>query len=358
VDVTDFPWRDVSRLLVVRLDNAGDVIMCEPALRAIRLACPNSHVTLWASPGGAAVSALLSEVDDTLITRAIWQDLGHLSFDPERERDLIQTLAEGAFDATIIFTSFSQSPLPPAYACYLAGIAWRAGQSRDFGGALLSHAVDPPSDSIHQVDRNLHLVRHLGFVESSTRMSVSIPPAARESLGLKLRIKGIGLGRPFVAMHAGASCASRRYPAERFVEVGKLLCRTLGWPLVLTGSATEAALIDSLALGIGPCATAMAGQTTLPELAALIERATAVITNNTLTMHLADALGTPGVVLFSGTEREEQWRPRKTALRLLRRPTACSPCYRFECPYNLECLDLSPRQVASAVLQLVGEVAA
>jgi len=70
-----------------------------------------------------------------------------------------------------------------------------------------------------------------------------------------------------------------------------------------------------------------------------------VICNDTLPMHLADAVGTPEVVLFSGTDYEEQWRPRATAHRLLRRPTSCHPCYLFECPIGLPCLDISPEEV-------------
>jgi len=77
----------------------------------------------------------------------------------------------------------------------------------------------------------------------------------------------------------------------------------------------------------------------------LVERAALVICNDTLPMHLADAVGTPEVVLFSGTDYEEQWRPRVTAHRLLRRPTSCHPCYLFECPIGLPCLDISPEEV-------------
>ena len=179
----DFQLSDVHRLLVARLDNAGDVLMCEPALRAIRAAVPSSHLTLWASPGGAPVSEILPVVDETLVTRALWQDLGHLPFDPERERELVQTLANGQYDAAIVFTSFAQSPFPPAYACYLAGIPIRAGQSREFGGSVLSHVVEPPGDSIHQVDRNLHLVRALGVPVTTTELKIWIPANARDLLG-------------------------------------------------------------------------------------------------------------------------------------------------------------------------------
>jgi ADP-heptose:LPS heptosyltransferase len=354
--MSEFGWSNIRHVLAVRLDNAGDVLMCQPALHALRENLPDARLTLWASPGGAPMAALLPDVDDTLVTQALWQDLGHLPFDPERERDVVQTLAEGCYDAAFVFTSFRQSPLPPAYACYLAGIPRRVGQSREFGGSVLSDAIDPVPDACHQIDRNLHLVRSLRFQSLSDKPTVVIPSNAQDSLGLTLRLKGIGLGRPFVLIHPGASCEARRYPAERMAEVGRLLRRALGWPIVVSGADREVDLAHSVSEAIGPGAVPLAGETSIESFAALVERASAVVTNNTLTMHLADALGTPSVVLFSGTEREEQWRPRSSPSRLLRRPTECSPCYRFTCPYHLECLDVSPRDVASAVLQLVGEI--
>ena len=352
----DNPWLKVERLLVARLDNAGDVLMCQPALRAIRHRLPACHITLWASPGGAKVACLLPEIDDVLETRAVWQDLGKLPFDPERERDLVQILAEGQYDAVIIFTSFAQSPHPAAYACYLAGIPLRAGQPKDFAGGVLSHLVSPLPDNAHQVDRNLNLVRSLGFEDVSSDLEIQIPDEARDRLGTKLRTKGVGLGVPFVVLHPGASCPSRRYSVERFGEVARLLYTSQHWPVLVSGGEHERGLAATLLDCAGPGAVSLVGETALDEFAALVARATVVITNNTLTMHLADALRTPEVVLFAGTELEEQWQPRNTRSRLLRRPTPCHPCYRFECPYELTCLDIPPTEVASAVLELVAEV--
>jgi ADP-heptose:LPS heptosyltransferase len=79
------------------------------------------------------------------------------------------------------------------------------------------------------------------------------------------------------------------------------------------------------------------------------------LTNNTSTMHIADATQTPSVILYSGTEQESQWQPRHTPHRLLRRPTVCSPCYAFTCPYDLQCLDISPAEVVEAALDLLRE---
>ena len=353
----DERWRNVRRLLAVRLDNAGDVLMCEPALRSLRRGLPDSEVTLWASPGGSRAAGLLPEVDRVVTTRALWQDLGNLPFDPQRERDVVQMLADGGYDGAVVFTSFAQSPFPPSYACYLAGIPLRAGQPRDFGGGVLTDNATPPPLESHQVDRNLSLVASLGFPSENTDIVARIPDQARDTLGTKLRLKGIGLGRPFVLIHPGASCAARRYPLERYAEVARLARRSLQWPVVMSGSENEKYFEDDLLNAAGPGVISMIGQMSIEELAALVARATVVVTNNTLTMHLADALRTPEVVLFSGTEREEQWQPRTTRARLLRRPTWCQPCYRFTCPYGLPCLDVRPDEVVAAMLELVADTA-
>jgi hypothetical protein len=91
----------------------------------------------------------------------------------------------------------------------------------------------------------------------------------------------------------------------------------------------------------------------LAEHAALVEAASVVICNNSLPLHLADACRTALVVLYSGTEWESQWEPRASHSVLLRRPTPCQPCYLFECPIGLPCLDIDPSEVAEAALALL-----
>jgi ADP-heptose:LPS heptosyltransferase len=87
--------------------------------------------------------------------------------------------------------------------------------------------------------------------------------------------------------------------------------------------------------------------------AGIVRRASAVIANNSLAMHLADAFRVPSVVLYAGTDLEAHWRPRSTAARLLRRPVAYSPCHAIDCPRALECLDVPPSEVVEALLEVV-----
>lgn len=348
-------WLQARNILAVRLDNMGDVVMLGPALRAVKATSPEARITLLASPAGASIAPLLPDVDDVIVLRSVWQDVGnHIAFDPARERRLIASLARRRFDAALIFTSFSQTPHTPGYVCYLAGIPLRAGESKEFGGGTLTTELRGAPDELHQVERNLRLVEHLGFRVRDRRLALSIPEADRAAARSLLAARDLAPDEPYILLHPGASAQARRYPAERYGEVARLLTDQ-GWSVLVTGVEREAALLQTV-LGRAPGAKELFGATTPGQYAALVERAALVICNDTLPMHLADALRTPAVVLYSGTEYEQQWRPRDTRARLLRRDTPCSPCYRFECPIGLPCLDIPPSEVVSAAGELLAEV--
>ena len=342
-------WLAAKNILVVRLDNIGDVLMLGPAVRAVKETSPQARITLLASPAGATAAPLLPWIDDVMVWRPIWQDVGgRMAFDPARERELIALLAEREFDAVLIFTSFSQSPHSPAYVCYLAGIPLRAGESNEFGGSVLSTQLQGAPVEMHQVERNLRLVEHLGFVARDRTLKIY---SHNETIPTLLRTVGIQLEKPYVVLHPGASAKARRYPADRFGRVANQLTQH-GWQVLVTGVEREASLLQEVqhyALDVH----ILMAKTTLVEYAALIEQAALVICNDTLPMHLADAVRTPEVVLFSGTDYEEQWRPRSTITRLLRRPTPCHPCYLFECPIGLPCLDIPPDEVVAAAEALL-----
>ena len=215
-------WQSVRRILAIRLDNVGDIIMLEPALRTLRAALPASTITLMASPAGSQVVPLLPCVDDVLVQSVSWQDIsGKRPQDPTSEYALVRAVAERGFDAAVIFTSFSQSPYPPAYVCYLAGIPIRLGQSKEFGGALLSTWVKPPTDDAHQVDRNLHLLEQAGFPILGRHPELVVPDEAQNTADRLLREAGVAAGEPFIVLAPGASAAARRYDALRYAQVAR-----------------------------------------------------------------------------------------------------------------------------------------
>lgn len=340
------------RVLAVRMDNIGDVVMLSPALRVLREALPEARLTLMVSPAGAKAAPLLPWVDDVLVWRAVWQDASFsMPLDPQSQLALVEKLHSRDFDAALIFTSFSQSPYPPADACYLAGIPLRAGQSREFGGSVLSHWVKPPADGCHQVDRNLNLLAALGIETERTDLELCFRDEDREHASRLLDEAGVGPSAEFIAVAPGASCSARRYDPARLGQAAKMIAHRTGLPLVAVGGERDLEAAAPLLEGAG--AASLVGRDTIPVLAAILSRASLVITNNSGPMHIADAFGRPQVVMYSGTEMLEQWRPRKSPALLLRREVSCSPCYRFQCPYEMECLDVSPEEVAEAALSLL-----
>lgn len=339
-------------LLAVRLDNIGDVVLTGPALRALRSAAPRARITLLCSPAGSHAAPMLPWLDDVVVRRVPWQDAsGRLPLDPGRELELVRTLEAGSYDAAFVFTSFSQSPHAPAYVAYLAGIPVRVGSSKEFGGSVLSHPVPPLPDAAHQVERNTDLLAAVGIPVDRDDLELALPAEACLELRRRLAAAGVDPDGPYAVVAPGASCQARRYPPERFAQACRLIAREL--PVVLVGSEREHDLLAPFALE-PPRVVSLVGRTTVPELTAAVAGARVVVANNSAPLHLADAMRTPVVLTYSSTDLESQWAPRDTPHRLLNRPVPCAPCYGFDCPFDLGCLDLPPEEVAAAALDLAG----
>jgi ADP-heptose:LPS heptosyltransferase len=341
-------WSRPARVLVIRPDNLGDVLMCGPALAALRAAAPQARIDLLASPAGAAAVDLLPELDGVLVARVSWQRIGPSPGAPDSE--LVAALAARDYAAAIVLSSFSQSPWPAGYVCQLAGIPIRAGMSKEFGGAALTHWVPAPDDGLHQVDRSQHLLGRLGIVPAPATLHADVPAAGHATARAALAERGLAPDRPYAVLLPGASCPSRRYPADRFRSVASGLAHA-GLPVLVCGPPAEVELVRAVTDG-DPGVHPLAGRLDVPGLAGLLAGAAVAVTNNSGGAHLADAVGTPVVVLFAGTELVDQFRPRSVPATVLGMPTACTPCRQFRCPYQLECLDVPVNEVVAAALQL------
>ena len=351
--------RHARRVLVVRLDNIGDVLMTQPALRALRAAMPRARLTLLASEAGAQAAPLLPEIDAVIAARTLWQEIGDpvaAGLDAAHEARLIDRLAAGRFDAAIVLTSLKQSPHPAAMACRLAGIPVVAGAS-DLRGAALTHRIPKGPADQHQVDRNLALLAALGVTPRGRSPSLHVPANARAEAEALLARRGFGPAEGFVLAAPWASAAARVYDPTRMAGALRLVARRTGLRVVVAGAPGDAARTAALARAAGPRCASVAGATDVPMLAALARQAALVVTVNTSAMHIAEALHRPIVALFAGTELVRQWAPRHAPHRVLRRPTACTPCYAFDCPRDHACLDVPPADVAAAACALLDDAA-
>jgi len=341
------PWRHLRSLLCVRLDSLGDVLMTTPAIRAFRDSLPGARITLLTSPAGAAAARHVPEVDDVIVFAAPWMKAPCASH--EEALSVMEKLR--GFDAAAIFTVYSQSALPAAYLCYLAGIPRRLAHCRENPYHLLTHWVPDPEPAQlvrHEVERQLALAAAVGCTSADTRLSFSFRPEDRERAGK------LGLGPRYIVVHPGASAPSRRYPPQQFARAMDLVAARSACEIVLTGDAGEAALLDEVARGMRAPVRALAGQLSLGELGALIAGAALVVCNNTGPAHVAAALGTPVVDLYALTN--PQHTPWRVPSRVLSHDVPCRNCYRSVCPQgHHDCLrKVAPEAVAAAALDLLG----
>lgn len=349
-------WAAARDVLAVRLDSMGDVLMCTPAIRAMTEA--GKPVTLLTSPAGAAIARLVPEIAEVIVWSAPWMK-ATAQADPQVDRAMIDRLAERGFDAAVIFTCYSQNPLPAALLCHLAGIPLRAAHVRDKPYALLSDPVaesEPERGIRHEVRRQLDLVATLGFATDDERMSLAIHIEARAAIEQELRALNLSDARPWALVHPGASAESRRWPPAHFAATIRELARE-GWRVLVTGGRDERALVDELVALSGDAASTLPRDLSLAELAALIEAAPLMIANNSGPMHIAAALGTPTVCLYALTN--PQHTPWMTPSIVLNHDVPCAWCARSICPEgHHNCLRLvEPGQVAAAALELHHETA-
>ena len=355
----DGTWNRARRVLAVRLDAMGDVLMTTPALRALK--GPGRSVTLLTSPSGAAAARLVPEVDEVIVYEAPWLKATPPRPDSRHEAAMIGRLREGRFDAAVILTVFSQNPLPSALLCWSAEIPLRLAHCRENPYQLLTDWIPEPETDRpqrHEVRRQLDLVAAVGARPEDERLSMSVPDAARRAVTGHLLSVGIDPDRPWIPIHPGASAPSRRYPPEGFAEAARLLASEHGYQVVFTGSEAERGLIEGIREAMGTPSASLAGRLDLGGLAALIERAPAIVSNNTGPIHVAAAVGTPVVVLYALTNMQHT--PWAVPSRVLNHDVPCAPCYKSVCPEgHHHCLrKVAPGAVVGAVLDLIGESAA
>jgi lipopolysaccharide heptosyltransferase II len=346
-------WRHARNILCVRLDTLGDVLMTAPAIRALKTSSPGRRITLLTSPSGAEAGRLLSEVDEILVYQAPWMKTERPSHGAEDLR-FLESLRIRAFDAAAVFTVYSQNPLPAALLCYQAGIPLRLAYCRENPYHLLTQWIREPEPQTfvrHEVQRQLDLVATVGAHTAERRLSVSIPAAAFDAVDslLKDRIDQV---RPWIVIHPGASAASRRYPPESFATAASRLASDYGFQILFTGTMSERALIHSVQTRMGVSSVSLAGALSLGELAALLWNAPLLISNNTGTVHVAAAAGTPVVDLYALTN--PQHTPWMVPCRVLFHDVPCKFCYKSACPEGHQhCLSLvTPETVVQAALDL------
>jgi lipopolysaccharide heptosyltransferase II len=295
-------WKNCKNILCIRPDNMGDLIMSGPAIRALKETF-GAKITVLTSSAAASVTKYMPEIDEVIIFNLPWAKHDE-PFDDALFNGLTEQIKERRFDAAVVFTVYSQNPLPAVMPAYLAGIPLRLAYCRENPYRLLSNWVpdeEPYTYIRHQVRRDLDLVATVGASALNERLCLNTDTDIWPSINKKLSAIGLDMDQKWLILHPGVSEVKRQYPAELWIEAGKRIVAELGYQLILTGSGSEKGLTDMLQAGIGENSFSAGGLFSLDELIALIAKSPLLVSVNTGTVHIATALGVPIVVLYALT---------------------------------------------------------
>lgn len=295
-------WKDLKNILVIRLDNMGDLLMSIPAINALKETF-QCKISLLTSSAAKPITPLISSIDEVIVYDAPWmKERKELSI--EDTWSLITSLRSKKFDAAVLFTVFSQNPLPAMMLAYWSGIPLRLAYCRENPYALITDWVPDkePYDFIrHQVRRDLNLVNHIGAQSHDESISITIPDGAWTSAQTKLESAGVDLSQSYVIFHPGVSEVKRQYPVDGWIEVAKKFRQRSKTQIILTGIQGERYVTEQIRSHSGEAVFSLAGALSIEELIMTIRHASLVVTVNTSTAHIAAATQTKIVVLYAMT---------------------------------------------------------
>jgi heptosyltransferase II len=336
------------KFVVVQTAFPGDVVLTLPLVQQLREMFPDAFTGFVAIPGTADLLDNHPAVSERIVfdKRGADRGIGGIF-------RFAKSLRVRNFDVAIV----PHRSLRSALVVFLAGIPRRIGFTRSAGRVLLTDVVDY-DESAHEIDRNLSLLGPLGGGGNRQCMPSLYPDyAAVDKVDQFLRAwrAGGGSGEPLIAIAPGSVWATKRWPAEKYAGLGKLLLRA-GYGVVLIGSSDDRALCAGLMNSIGsPDVLNGAGEFSLLESAELIRRCRLIVSNDSAPVHLAGAMRVPVVAIYGATVPRFGFAPRgKQDAIVEREGLACRPCGIHggqRCPIGtFECmLSITPDMVRDAI---------
>jgi heptosyltransferase-2 len=343
----------LDRILIVKLADIGDVVTATPALRALRRTFPAAQIDLLTTPAAAGAVPLVL-IDRVL---AAPRTLARRPRDVPALLRLLASLRRTRYDAVLFLHHLTLGAGVAKYRLLAAaaGAPLLLGLDNGKGGWLTHSVADQGFGAVHEVEYWLQVVRLLGARAGDAILHPCFTPA--DLAAVEPLLAGLG-PEPLVAIHPGSGgyAPARRWEAAKWAAVADALIRRFGAKIILVGTpADSAGAVQSLMSGP---AHNLAGQTTLPQLAAVLARCDLFLGADSGVMHLAASVDLPVVALF-GPSNHLAWGPWTPENRsaVVRLDLRCSPCSyighavgaRDGCWHRSCMADMQPEQLLAAV---------
>jgi ADP-heptose:LPS heptosyltransferase len=320
---------DWASVAVIRLDHIGDLVFAEPFLRELVRRKPGARVTVVTTAAGRALLESALPGTAFAVARAGWLEAGRGFRGAWADFwELVRTLARLDADAIVEL----RGDLRHIAAARLAKPrAWIAGFGVTGGGFLLD--AEPPYPSrVHAAERNLVFLGALGLGAPAEPARPGPGVASAPLDGETLALLGAKNG-PWIAVHPSTGAPAKAWPAGYWAAfVRELAGEEARFFWVGDAAADERARDIALAAGVEGRSVHLAGRLKLASLGTFLEKCDLFVGADSGPAHVAAAHGVRSLVLFSGTNELNEWKPLSESSWVLRHEVPCSPCHLRACP--------------------------
>ena len=337
--------RDPKNILVVELANIGDVLAVTPCLRLLKKKFQGVNVCCLVSPLCRDLLVGNPNVDEIIVFENSWFTDKRKLFPLKDYIRLAGKIRSFKFDLGIDMRGDVRVILLMG----IAGVRYKVGYGITGGGFFLNKEVDfdvKSRQDVHQADHNLNLIRNIEGGRklddkdySDKRFDIFYSEEDINKVNKLLEENGVSSDDRLIAVHPGGRLQAKRWPVENFSRLIDLIIEREKVKVVLVGGEEEEGLEDSV---LDSCRrkeslVSFVGKTNLNEIAFLISKCRMFIGNDTGVMHIAEAVGTPAVVIWGGHSKPSHWSPLNSNSVVIHRQVDCEPCGLDMCG-DLKCL--------------------
>lgn len=325
----------ISSILLIRPGGIGDAVLLAPAICALKKKYPVIDITILAERRNIGIFKLIHYVDKLLCY--------------DKSSDLVSAFSS-KYDVVVDTEQWHRLS---AMVARMVAAPVKIGFDTNERRRMFTNTI-PYSHDDYETISFAHLLAPLGIETRSAETEgsfLTVPEVfSSNAAGLLESLNG----EPFVAIFPGASIPERRWGADRFRRVAELLAVFGIYSVVVGGKEDrlQGEVIAGGGLGLN-----LAGMTSLPETAAVIQKSSLLLSGDSGVLHIAVGLGIPTVSLF-GPGRAKKWAPQGERHIVINKGVPCSPCTTFgttpPCPHGFNCMrDIGVDEVVSAVTSLL-----
>jgi len=324
---------DIRRILIVRTDRIGDLLLSTGVIKAIRERYPHAYIAMMVSGFTKEIVEGNPYLDEVITYD---KDGKHKSW--YRSLKFSQNLKKKRFDLALILHPTNRVHL----VTFLAGIPRRVGYDRKLGFLLTDRLKHKKQlGEKHESEYNLDLVRYLGIEPAENSLLMPIRPESEKWAEELFKQKKIDKSHRLIAIHPGASCPSKIWPNERFASLADKLIEKHAAQILLIAGPQDIALAEKILKHMRQSVIDLSGKTSLSQLASLLKRCDLFISNDSGPVHIASALGVPVISIFGRKQAglsPMRWGPLGLKGKFLHKDVGCLECLAHNCVKEFACL--------------------